>query len=470
MLIFFVFTLLPVAYALYLSFTNYDVFTRMDWIGAANYQDVFDDELFCRALINTATYTAWSIPLSMGIGLGLALLLNQKLRGLGVYRTVYYVPVVTSMVAVAMIWLQLFDPLYGVISNALEAIGIKGIDWLGDPNLAMPSIIAVSVWKVIGWNMLIYLAGLQGIPDYLKEAAAIDGANRWQTLWKITLPLLQPTTFFIFVTSLIGAFQVFDVVYVMTGGGPANATTTLVHQIYNAAFKALDLGYAAAMSFVLFGNILALGVANLVTNVMLSALAGYAFARLRFPGRSVLFILVLATLMVPYQVTIIPLFVIVRHIPLFGGNDVFGQGGIGWINSYWGLIVPGAVGAFGIFMLRQFFQTLPGELEDAARIDGAGELRIFWQIMLPLAMPAVATLAIFSFQAGWNAFLWPLLITNTDDMRTIQLGLTVFVQQYSTQWDQLMAATVVATLPVIAVFAIGQKLLVRGIAFSGLKG
>jgi multiple sugar transport system permease protein len=257
MVIFFVFTLLPVAIALVLSFTNYDVFTKLDWIGGDNYgYALLEDELFRTALINTVVYTAWSVPLSMGIGLGLALLLNQKLRGLGLYRTVYYVPVVTSMVAVAMIWLQLFDPLYGVISNGLEAIGLKGIDWLGDPNLAMPSIIAVSVWKVVGWNMLIYLAGLQGIPDYLKEAAAIDGANRRQTFWKITLPLLQPTTFFIFVTSLIGAFQVFDVVYVMTGGGPANATTTLVHQIYNAAFKALDMGYAAAMSFVLFGIIL----------------------------------------------------------------------------------------------------------------------------------------------------------------------------------------------------------------------
>jgi multiple sugar transport system permease protein len=232
--------------------------------------------------------------------------------------------------------------------------------------------------------------------------------------------------------------------------------------------------YAKAMSAGNFGryavNSLFLAAANMLTNVLLSAFAGYAFARLRFPGRNVLFVLVLATLMVPYQVTIIPLFVIVRHIPLFGGNDVLGQGGIGWINSYWGLIVPGAVGAVGIVSLRPIFQTFPVELEDAARIDGASELRIFWQIMLPLAMPAVATLAIFSFQAGWNAFLWPLLITTTDDMRTIQLGLTVFVQQYSTQWGQLMAATVVATLPVIVVFAVGQRLMVRGIAFTGLKG
>jgi multiple sugar transport system permease protein len=256
MVIFFVFTLLPVVYALYLSFTNYDVFTRQDWVGLSNYQEVFEDELFWRALQNTLTYTALSIPISMALGLVLAVLLNQKLRGLTFYRTAYYVPVVTSMVAVSMIWIQLFDPLYGVLSNALEAVGVRGINWLGDPNLAMPSIVAVSVWKVIGWNMLIYLAGLQGIPEYLKEAAAIDGANRWQSFSKITLPLLQPTTFFIFVTSLIGAFQVFDQVYVMTGGGPANATTTLVHQIYNAAFKSLDMGYAASMSFVLFAMIL----------------------------------------------------------------------------------------------------------------------------------------------------------------------------------------------------------------------
>jgi multiple sugar transport system permease protein len=251
--ILFVFTLVPVLYALYLSFTNYDVFTRMDWVGLQNYRDVFDDELFWRALQNTLVYTAFSIPISMALGLGVALVLNARLRGLGFYRTAFYVPVVTSMVAVSMIWIQLFDPLYGIV----------GVDWLGDPNLAMPSVIAVSVWKTIGWNMLIYLAGLQGIPEYLKEAAAIDGAGRWQTFWKIVLPLLKPTTFFIFVTSVIGAFQVFDIVYVMTGGGPANATLTLVQYIYNNAFKALDMGFAAAASFVLFAIIMAVTLVSM---------------------------------------------------------------------------------------------------------------------------------------------------------------------------------------------------------------
>jgi ABC-type sugar transport system permease subunit len=261
--ILFVFTLVPVLYAGYLSFTNYDVFTRMDWVGLRNYQDVFEDDLFWRALQNTVVYTAFSIPISMALGLGLALLLNRRLRGLGVYRTAFYVPVVTSMVAISMIWIQLFDPLYGVVSNALEAVGVRGVDWLGDPNLAMPSVIAVSVWKTMGWNMLIYLAGLQGIPEALKEAAAIDGAGRVQTFWKIVFPLLKPTTFFIFVTSVIGAFQVFDIVYVMTGGGPANATLTLVQYVYNNAFKALDMGFAAAASFVLFGIIMAVTLLSL---------------------------------------------------------------------------------------------------------------------------------------------------------------------------------------------------------------
>ena len=194
-----------------------------------------------------------------------------------------------------------------------------------------------------------------------------------------------------------------------------------------------------------------------IGTVLSCAAVGYGFARLHFPGRDLLFAITVSTMLIPGIVIFIPTFVLFKHLSLLG--------------TYAPLICPAFLGnAFFIFLLRQFFLGLPQELSDAARVDGAGEFRIFWQIMLPLAMPAIATLAIFSFQAGWNAFLWPLLITTTDDMRTIQLGLTVFVQQYSTQWDQLMAATVVATLPVIVVFGIGQRLLVRGIAFTGIKG
>jgi multiple sugar transport system permease protein len=263
LLLFLVFVLGPVAYAFYLSFTDYDVFTRQNWVGLENYQLVLEDEIFWRAAGNTLYYAAVSIPVGMAVSLFLAVLLNQRIKGMTFFRTAYYLPVVSSMVAVSMIWVQLFDPSYGVVNYALGLIGLSGPDWLGDPDLAMPAIIAMSVWKGLGWNMLIYLAGLQGIPGYLKEAAQIDGASRWQVFWNVTLPLLKPTTFFIFVTSCIGAFQVFDQVYVMTQGGPANATTTIVHQIYNAAFKSLEMGYAASMSFILFGVILAVSLANL---------------------------------------------------------------------------------------------------------------------------------------------------------------------------------------------------------------
>lgn len=213
-----------------------------------------------------------------------------------------------------------------------------------------------------------------------------------------------------------------------------------------------------------------LGVTLVLSNVGLAALTGYAFARLNFPGRQLLFVLVLATMMVPYQVTIIPLFVMVKNVPLFGGNDILGAGGIGWMNSWWGLIVPNAVGAFGIFMMRQFFLVLPPDLEDAARIDGAGEWRIFWQIMTPLTWPALATLSLFSFQGGWNAFYWPLLITTSRDMQTLQLALRVFRNQFTTDWGALMAGATVATVPMIAVFLVGQRFFTRGIAMTGIKG
>jgi multiple sugar transport system permease protein len=163
-------------------------------------------------------------------------------------------------------------------------------------------------------------------------------------------------------------------------------------------------------------------------------------------------------------------FVMLKHWPLLGGNDLLGAGGHGLLNSYTGLILPAAVGAFGIFLLRQFFMTLPKELEDAARIDGCSEFGIYWRIILPLSTPALATLGIFTFTAAWNEFLWPLLITSKDSMKTLQVGLQVFQTQYTTRWDLLMAGTVIVTIPVLIIFLAGQRYFTRGIAMSGMKG
>lgn len=207
-----------------------------------------------------------------------------------------------------------------------------------------------------------------------------------------------------------------------------------------------------------------------VVQIILASTAGYAFARLHFKGRDLLFALVLATLMVPFQVTMVPLFIMAKEWPLLGGNNILGQGGTGMLDSYWGLTIPAFATAWGTFLLRQFFQSLPVELEDAARIDGCSEFGIYRRIILPLSAPALATLGIFSFQNVWNDFVWPFIIIKSDSMKTVQIGLLAFQRENTTEWTLLMAATLVATIPVVIIFLLGQRYFTRGIALTGLKG
>jgi ABC-type sugar transport system permease subunit len=268
--LFLLFVLIPVIAAFYLSFCRYDIIHSPTWIGLRNYsrigQDLQTHGVFYLSLRNTAQYAIGTIPLGMVLALALALLLNAGLRGVTLYRTTYYLPVVTSLVAVSLVWMWIYDPSYGLLNHLLMKLSggrISPQSWLGDPGQAMPAIIAMSIWRGLGYNMVIYLAGLQGIPDHLYEAAVLDGASPWQRFRAITWPLLKPTTAFIFVISTIGASQVFAQVYVMTNGGPNNATTTIVHQIFQNAFSFMKMGYASAMAFVLFGLILALSLINL---------------------------------------------------------------------------------------------------------------------------------------------------------------------------------------------------------------
>lgn len=204
--------------------------------------------------------------------------------------------------------------------------------------------------------------------------------------------------------------------------------------------------------------------------VILCSMAGYAFARLPFPGRQPLFVAVLATMMIPFQMLLIPLFVILRHWPLAGGNDILGQGGTGLIDTLVGLTLPNTISAFGIFLMRQFSMTLPSELADAARIDGCSEASIFWRIMLPLMKPVLTTLTIFAFQGSWNDFTWPLIITMSERTRTLQLGLQTFQNRYFTEWGLLMAGTTITVFPLVVIFLVGQRYFVQGIALTGTKG
>jgi multiple sugar transport system permease protein len=207
-----------------------------------------------------------------------------------------------------------------------------------------------------------------------------------------------------------------------------------------------------------------------ILQTLLSALAAYAFAKRRFPGRDLIFYMFLGTMMFPGAILFIPNYIVLKHIPLFGGNNLLGQGGHGWLNSYWGLIVPAIVSPFSIFLLRQFMKSIPDDLLDAARMDGGSELWIFSRVVLPLSRPALAAVAIFTFGYFWQDFLWPLIVINSPNLYTLPLGLGLFVQQNKTVWDLLMAGSVISIAPVVVLFLIFQRQFVQGIALSGMKG
>ena len=231
--------------------------------------------------------------------------------------------------------------------------------------------------------------------------------------------------------------------------------------------------YPDALEYAPFGtyfrNSMVIAVSHTVINVALAAMAGYALARLPFRGRSVLLASVLATMMIPTFAKIVPQYLLVKTMPFFGGNDVLGRGGSGWLDSWWALIVPGALTPLAIFLFRQFYLSLPRELEEAARLDGLGEFGIFARVMTPLMKPAIATVALITFENSWNNFVWPLLVTRRDDLRVIQVGLAAFQQSDGTLWEYLMAGTVLATLPMIVLFLCTQRYFVQGFATAGIK-
>jgi multiple sugar transport system permease protein len=242
----------PILATFGISLTKWDMLTAPQFVGLDNYAKLLGDDRFQKALRNTVFYTLVSVPLGLALALGLATALNRSIRGIAWIRTAYFLPLVTSATAIALVWLWIYSPA-GPLNDILRAFGIPPQRWVADPTLAMPSIIAMSIWQGLPANVIIFLAGLQGIPVEYYDAASVDGAGRWSRFRKITLPLLTPSIFFTGVLALIGAFQVFDQVYVMANPGkPGEATITIVYFIYEAGFRNFKMGYAGAASWIMF--------------------------------------------------------------------------------------------------------------------------------------------------------------------------------------------------------------------------
>lgn len=258
-----IYWIIPSIQSLYFSMTNYSVVMKTSWVGLDNFKRILEDRMFWKSMWNSLYFTVGSIPLVILGGLVLALLVNAKIRFRNFFRVVFYLPLVTSTIALSMVWLWLFDPTLGLLNAMLTAVGLPKQLWLQSTTQAMPSIILMSVWGSVGGTMLIYLAGLQGVPDSLYEAARVDGANEWQLLRFVTLPILAPVTLYVLVTTIISSFQIFGPIYAMTNGGPAFATTTVVHQIYINGFRYFSMGYASAQSWAVFLVLLGLSIVNL---------------------------------------------------------------------------------------------------------------------------------------------------------------------------------------------------------------
>ena len=268
-----VFVILPIAAAFYYSLTDYDLMQAPRFAGLKNYRNLLDDPRYPYAIGNTLYFAFGTVPTGVATSLALAVLINRKIRGIYTFRALFYMPVVSSFVSVSLIWLWFYEPQFGFLNEIHELLGLPRLKWLRSADTAMLSIIIMSVWKNMGLNMIIYLAGLQGIPPHLYEASEIDGANKWRQFWAVTFPLLAPTTFFVVIVYTIGALQMFVQVFIMTSGdggpqspsnigGPLDSTVTVVLLLYFNAFAYLKMGYASAMSFVLFLLIAVITVLN----------------------------------------------------------------------------------------------------------------------------------------------------------------------------------------------------------------
>jgi ABC-type sugar transport system permease subunit len=259
LIIFLIFRHAPAVASLIMGFFDWSLLAPPQFVGLSNYTALLHDPVFWRSLGNTGAYTLMTVPVDIIISLGLAALVNLKLPGLRIFRLAYFIPVVTATAIISVVWRWLYQPA-GLVNEVLHVVGVPTIDWLSDTRFALPAIAVMAIWQQVGFNMLIFLAGLQSIPAELEEAARIDGAGRWAVFRNVILPLLRPVIVLAVILTTIGSFQVFDAAYVMTEGGPFYATTTLVFYIYQQAFEQYSMGYAAAIAFVLFLIILAISL------------------------------------------------------------------------------------------------------------------------------------------------------------------------------------------------------------------
>lgn len=601
LLLFFTFVGLPMALAIVVAFKDFQSLGGIfgsPWVGLRNFADLFTHPTIRvnvrRAFENTVLFTVIFVPVNLAASLALAsLIFPLGPRAQAFYRAAFFLPTVTSAVIFAMIWRWLFDTNCGLLNQVLGCLGIGPVPWLTSPEWAMWSVIIAAVGAGPGGNILIYLAAMSRVPRETLEAAEVDGATGPQRWWHVTVPQLRSTTLYLLILNTIGSFQVFELVFILTGAGPAHASTVIVYEIFDLAFGNGAFGPACALSLLLMAVIVviawvqfrvmpqeegaetrrprpalrAVGAALLLPltgaalviglllrpmaklwrrlplprghwpihllllplaclllvpmawmflsaftpnahltaqppqislahlsvenyarllesaphlfrwlwnttylaltatalQVFLSCLAGFVFAKMRFPGRGPLFALLLASLMLPGQALVIPLFMVIG----IGFRDALG---LDLVDTHWAVLLPGLVSPVGIFLMRQFIRGLPRDLDEAARIDGCSELGIFARVVLPLCKPILAAWGILTFTGAWKSFFWPFVVLGSEKLFTLEVGLQSLQQQNITDFGLVMAGATVSAVPMILVFFLFQRQIVKGLTLGALKG
>src|SRR5713101_1425612 len=487
------------------------------FIGLGNYVRLVQDPVFWLTLWNSVVWVFGSVIPQFVFGFAAALLLQQAFRGRALVRTLTLLPWIIPGVVVGLIWEWLYQPNYGVINDLLLRLGWmhERVAWLSSPDLAMAAVVFTNVWRGIPFFAIMLLAGLQSVPDELYEAAHVDGAGVLARFWHITLPLLRPIIVVATATRIIWTFNYADLIFVMTGGGPANATQITSTYTLLQAYSSLDFGYAGPLVWIglalltafalgpfiwmlltslkdrqelyatplqylpvrptfenyvdawtspvtpfsrFFLNSLWVCSVTMVATTAVSVLAGYAIARFRFAGRDALLLIFLATQMFPSVLLIAPLLTQWRALGLVDTYQAL-------IYSNFSFTVP-----FTVWMMVGYFSSIPRDLEESAMIDGCNHFGALCRIVLPLAAPGIAATAIFAFVVSWSELLFAISFTTETNMRTLSAGLLYMVGQYEVQWGPLSAGVILSTVPVAVLFVFLQRHLIHGLTAGAVKG
>src|SRR3989441_908 len=439
------FTHYPAAATLAGSFFSTGTVVRpARFVGLANYAALLDDPVFTQVLLNNFWFALGTIPTSIALALLMAMWMNGALPARALVRMGYCTRTVRPMSAVANLWLYFYTPQIGLLDKLTGLVGAPSHNWLGSPDTVMGCLVAMTIWKEAGFFMIFYLAALQSLPPELEEAARIEGASRWYFFRRVTFPLLMPTTLFVLVNATINSFKLVDHLFILTKGGPDNASNLLLYYIYQVAFSFFDTAYAATLTVVLLALL------------ALCTLAGSAFARFDFAGRDIAFALVLVQLMIMPEVLIVENYATMSRL--------------GLVDTILGIGLPYMASAFGIFLLRQTFKTIPRELEEAARVEGCSWLGVLWRVYVPLARPTYLAYALVSVSYHWNNFLWPLVVTNSVNTRPLTVGLAIFgAPESGVDWSVISAGTLMAVAPLLLAFLLFQRQFMQSFMQAGIK-